>query len=150
MGLDDNALITHRLEYVAFSRPNDTIHFLTKLENFFKEDQFEQRLSDRRYTLLLAYLHCVSIFGIIAHSHEELFSEEQMWWADYEKSQLLFSPSTMLFVYHATLVLFRDQCSLQFQFSDAGHSVYVFVVRFSCGDWRPCCSRVKFRGSHDH
>lgn len=60
----DNALITHSLKYVAFSRSYDTLHPLTNFEYWFSKITFEQRFWVWRNEALFVNWHCVNIFSI--------------------------------------------------------------------------------------
>lgn len=76
-GLEDIALITHSLAYVAFLRPYDTLYLLSNFEYWLKEVQCEQRFRVRRNAAFFVNWHCVNIFGISARNRKKLFVQVQ-------------------------------------------------------------------------
>lgn len=69
----DDAPVTYDLDYVAFTRHYNTLHFVTSFDHWLKEIVCDQRFCVRSESRLLVNCHCAYSFGIPTRQREKLF-----------------------------------------------------------------------------
>lgn len=124
LDLDGAAPVTHSLNYVTLSRPNDTTHLLSNFDYCHKEIMFEQRFTVRLSSKLFVNWYCVDIFEILTLQPEGVSVQVPFWWAKYKGVRLLFSPTPISSAYYSPLPLLTDRRSLLFRIAVSEHLVY--------------------------
>lgn len=129
--LADDAPVTNSLDYVAFTRPCETIDFVSNFHYWLKEIVLSKSFVSGQGPKLFVNCHCVDIFEILTRQPGELFVQDRSWWSSYEGSCLSFASTLVVFTYHSSLVLLTECCSLLFCIGVTKHSVYALMSLFS-------------------
>lgn len=114
LSLTDDALDIHSLQYVSFTDPYNTLHFLSYFEYWLEDIAFQQRICVQKRSTSFDNWYFVDIFGILTGQREELSVQVPSLLSSYKVSRLLFVPTAIVIAYPFSLALLKERRSLFF------------------------------------